>query len=193
MKIDPFGLFKNWYGEELQISRDPIPSACCLSTIGLDGYPNSRFVSLKKVTNDAFIIAGSVSSRKGQEIALCTKVALTFWWTHTQRQVRIQGDAVLIASSLADIYFKDRPRDAQIVCIISKQGEEWDAIESLRHKIETFEKTAGKIKLSRPKGWGGFSIKPVRVEFMDFKENRLHERFLYQKKNGGWITQRLQP
>jgi pyridoxamine 5'-phosphate oxidase len=46
-----------------------------------------------------------LNPRKGHEINLCNKVALTFWWVETERQVRIQGEATQISKALADKYF----------------------------------------------------------------------------------------
>ena len=103
--MDPFLTFEEWYQEELNQTQVNIPSACCLSTNGLDGYPNARFVSLKEITNGAFVVTGPLNSRKGLEISQSSKVSLTFWWTLTERQVRIQGDAETIdaaKSALAD-------------------------------------------------------------------------------------------
>ncbi|WP_299211085.1 pyridoxamine 5'-phosphate oxidase family protein [uncultured Aquimarina sp.] len=77
--MNPFQLFNTWYSEELEKSTASIPSACCLSSNGLDGYPNTRFVSLKEVKDHAFIITGPLKSRKGLEMEKSSKVSLTFW------------------------------------------------------------------------------------------------------------------
>ena len=105
---NPIALFLKWFDEESAMSEANIPSAVCLSTLGLDGFPNARFVSLKKVRNDSFVVTGPLQSRKGIEIEADNKVALTFWWTGTERQVRIQGGASKITESLATIYFDAR-------------------------------------------------------------------------------------
>jgi len=56
--------------EETENSDVRIPSACCMATTGLDGYPNSRIVSLKEVRDGRFIIAVPFDSRKGTEIQI---------------------------------------------------------------------------------------------------------------------------
>jgi pyridoxamine 5'-phosphate oxidase len=109
--MDPIKLFTKWYQEEQHLCNIKIPSACCFSTNGLDGYPNARFVSLKEVLDGRFIITGPVSSRKGREILKSTKTSLSFWWTVTERQVRIQGDATKISDQHADNYFNERSRN----------------------------------------------------------------------------------
>ena len=66
--IDPLQIFNKWYTDELKSTNVRIPTACCLSTIGMDGYPNARFVSMKEIIDGAFIITGPLASRKGLEI-----------------------------------------------------------------------------------------------------------------------------
>lgn len=186
-------IFNAWYKEELNSTTVRIPTACCLSTIGLDGFPNARFVSLKDVIQNRFIVTGTLESRKGNEIGNSGKVALTFWWTKTERQVRIQGNAIKMPTQLADRYFAERNRDSQIVSIVSAQGREISDPVSLTEKYETTEKQFLNKTLKRPDNWGGYEIDPVRIEFMEFKPTRFHERTLYELINGQWTAKQIQP
>lgn len=188
----PLQLFSKWFDEELELSKASIPTAVCLSTNGLDEFPNARFLSLKELIDDSFIITGPVNSRKGIEIENNAKVALTFWWTETERQIRIQGFATKISKQLADKYFEARNRHSQAVSLISEQGKEADDLKIMENKV--FEKVSETIKISRPENWGGFSIKPIRIEFMEFKKTRFHDRKLYEiKDDGGWSLRLIQP
>jgi pyridoxamine 5'-phosphate oxidase len=193
MENNPIEIFKEWYREEQTLSKVRIPSACCLSTNGLDGFPNARFVSLKDILNNHFIITGTQTSRKGIEIDNTEKVALTFWWTETEKQVRIQGNATKIAEQLADDYFSARNKDSQIVSIVSNQGEELHNVEELINAYEEIELKNKNKQLVRPNNWGGYRIEPVRIEFLEFKETRFHERKLFEKQNGNWKLTQLKP
>lgn len=191
--MNPIEKFKKWYDEEAKRTSVRIPSACCLSSIGEDGYPNSRFVSLKEIVENKFVITGSLNSRKGKELLANSKASLIFWWTETERQIRIQGDAIQIENQLADHYFKGRSKESQIVSQISAQGKE---IENLSELITVFEKEKHQNKnteLKRPNDWSGFYIVPKRIEFMEFKENRFHFRELFTCNNGNWNKTILQP
>jgi pyridoxamine 5'-phosphate oxidase len=191
--MNPFQLFNEWNKEELKLTKVRIPSAGCLSTNGLDAFPNSRFVSFKEVVEDAFIVTGPLSSRKGLEISNSNNVALTFWWTETERQIRIQGYAIKISDQMADTYFAERPLDSQIVSLVSQQGEEIESIELLNKKYKEAEVLFSNKTIARPDNWGGYAIKPIRIEFMQFKESRFHERKLYELINGQWKVKQLQP
>jgi len=191
--MDPIVKFENWYKEEAKKSLVRIPSACCLTSIGIDGYPNSRFVSLKEILQNKFVITGSLNSRKGIELLSNPKASLAFWWTETERQVRIQGNSIQIENELADKYFKGRNKESQIVSQISEQGTE---IENLSELIKLFEKQKteyAKIEINRPTDWSGFYIVPKRIEFLEFKKNRFHIRELFINENDNWNKIILQP
>lgn len=193
MEMNPIEYFAGWFKEELNLTKIRIPTACCLSTIGTDGFPNARFVSLKDIVENQFIVTGTLTSRKGIEIKATNKVALTFWWHETARQVRIQGFAMLISTHLADKYFAARKRDSQIVSIVSEQGQTLNNFETLNKKYETIESSLSNKPLTRPENWGGYSIDPFRIEFLEFKSTRFHDRILYELVNEEWTVKQLQP
>ncbi len=191
--MTPIERFNKWFKEELNLTKVRIPAACCLSTIGIDGLPNARFVSLKDVLENNFVVTGPLTSRKGIEINATNKVALTFWWTETERQVRIQGNATKIAVQLADKYFSERNRDSQIVSIVSEQGQEIESNKNLIKKYENLDAKYSNKPLERPVNWGGYSIDPIRLEFLEFKPTRFHSRKLYELIEGKWIIKHIQP
>jgi pyridoxamine 5'-phosphate oxidase len=191
--MSPFDIFNSWYSEETNQTTVRIPSACCLSTIGLDGYPNARFVSLKELHDSKFIFTGNLATRKGAEIDSIMKVALTFWWPNTERQVRIQGDASRISSEWADRYFMERNRESQIVSLVSKQGQLIEDLEHLNKQFDEVEISFRGKQIQRPENWGGYSVNPQRIEFLEFKESRFHNRTLYTNNEGRWKAIYLQP
>jgi pyridoxamine 5'-phosphate oxidase len=193
METSPIKIFKEWFSEELHLTKLSIPTACCLSTIGTDNYPNARFVSLKGIGESNFIVTGTITSLKGIEINLVNKVALTFWWTETERQVRVQGNANTLDSNLADKYFSERNRDSQIVSIVSNQGQKLKDIRELNEKYQEVETTLSNQALTRPENWSGYSIDPIRIEFLEFKPTRFHNRKLFELENGQWRQTELQP
>lgn len=193
METNPISIFKEWFDQELNKSKVRIPTACCLSTIGIDNYPNSRFVSLKGIVENNFIVTGTLTSKKGIEIDETNKVALTFWWTETERQIRVQGNAIPISKKLADKYFAERNRDIQIVSIVSNQGQQLYDIDTLNKEYQETEKTFSNQLLTRPENWSGYSIEPIRIDFLAFKPTRFHDRKLYQLVNGQWTKTDLQP
>lgn len=191
--MNPISKFENWYKEELSRSKVEIPSACCLSTIGLDGFPNARFVSFKSLINNTFIFTGSVKSRKGLELNENSKAALTFWWTETERQVRIQGTCSPLEKHLADHYFSLRNKDSQLISLAFQQGKPISNKSALHEIFNSKKKHYSDEDIPIPADWGGFKIDPLRIEFLEFEQSRLHLRELYSKKGDLWTSEILQP
>lgn len=189
--MNPIDLFTNWFNEEMKLSKLSVPTAVCLSTIGTDNFPNARFISFKEIVDNCFIITGTFNSRKGIEIERNNKVALTFWWTETERQVRIQGTATKIANLLADKYFSDRDLSSQIISSISEQGKPIENLKLLEDRI--LEASLTNTKIQKPENWGGYSIDPIRIEFMEFKKSRFHNRKCFELENEKWTTKQIQP
>ena len=186
-------LFNNGLEREMQVHKQKLPYACCLSTEGLDGFPNGRFVFLKEIKNEEFVITGTLTSRKGEEINYNNKVALTFWWPETQQQVRIQGEARLISGSVLDSYFNERNRESQIVSVVSDQGKELHDLNELILKFDTVANNTEISEIRRPDNWGGYAIVPFRIEFLVFSESRFHDRTLYERKDQIWQKKKIQP
>jgi pyridoxamine 5'-phosphate oxidase len=107
--------------------------------------------------------------------------------------VRVQGNATAINDKLADKYFSERNRDSQIVSIVSHQGQQLNDMEALNQRYHDIETAFSNQPLTRPENWGGFSIEPVRIEFLEFKSTRFHDRKLYQLVQGQWTQTELQP
>jgi len=190
---EPFHTFCTWLHKHVTTTTSEHPFACVLSTIGLDGYPNARNLALKEVKAPYFIITGSTHSRKAKEINTNPKVALTFWWEESNRQIRVQGTASPINEETAQFYFNNRSRISQLISSISKQGAPLDAIEDLKKNIEAYEQQLGETAVPCPPDWGGYQIQPKRIEFLEFKTSRLHRRTLYMEENDHWSVSLLQP
>lgn len=186
-------LFNNGLEREMQVHKQKLPYACCLSTEGLNGFPNARFVSLKEIRNEEFVITGTLTSRKGEEINYNNKVALTFWWPETQQQVRIQGEARLISGLVLDSYFNERNRESQIVSVVSDQGKELHDLNELILKFDAVANNTEISEIRRPDNWGGYAIVPFRIEFLVFSESRFHDRTLYERKDQIWQKKKIQP
>lgn len=118
---------------------------------------------------------------------------MTFWWPETERQVRVQGNAIQINNDLADKLFGERSRESRIVSMVSDQGKELNDIKELYRKYDDIAANSAGQPLERPENWSGYFIEPIRVEFMEFKSTRFHHRKLFEIKNDGWKLTELQP
>ncbi|MGJ8593633.1 MAG: pyridoxamine 5'-phosphate oxidase [Aquaticitalea sp.] len=190
----PMQQFQTWFHEVDANFDDGETNAMTISTIGLDGYPKSRVVLLKKFGNDGFIFYTNYESEKGKAIANNPHVSLSFFWHQVERQVIIKGKAVKIAENLSDSYFESRPRGSQLGALVSHQSEVVANREVLEKQLHQLEAEYKGKEIPRPDYWGGFIVKPVEIEFWQGRPNRLHDRIRYKLDSGfSWQIERLSP
>lgn len=168
------------------------PNAFVLSTASSEGRPSGRAVLMKGTTENSLIFYTSLESRKSQEIKGNPRVAATFTWLALHRQVRIEGEAVLVPDHIADEYFATRPRGAQVAAHASRQSQVASSREELESIFAERDASLGEV-IPRPDSWGGWEIVPDSVEFWQGRENRFHDRLRYVKTDTGWSVERLQP
>jgi pyridoxamine 5'-phosphate oxidase len=191
---NPMELFQKWFYEVDASGTVDETNAMTIATIGLDGYPKSRVVLLKKYTHEGFIFYTNYNSEKGKAILHNPNVCLSFFWPIAERQVIIKGKAEKIAENLSDGYFESRPRGSQLGALVSNQSEEVEDRNELEAKLLLLEKTFEGKTIERPKHWGGFLVKPVDMEFWQGRANRLHDRIRYKlDEDCNWNIARLAP
>jgi pyridoxamine 5'-phosphate oxidase len=65
--------------------------------------------------------------------------------------------------------------------------------EELDRAMAKVEARFAGVEVLRPPHWGGFLVRPQRVELWQGRPNRLHDRVRYQRDGDGWRTERLAP
>ena len=190
-KKNPFELFNNWYdlASETEIND---PNAMTLSTI-LNNQPSSRVVLLKSHDEEGFVFYTNSNSKKGKSINENNNIALNFHWKTQNRQVRIEGQAKIVSSEVADSYFNSRPRGSQIGAWSSNQSEELISRSELIDKIKKSETKYIDQDIPRPLHWNGYLVKPKLIEFWQEMPFRIHDRVLYTLLNNNWEIKKLYP
>lgn len=191
---DPINLFHQWFHEVEDFGGIEEVNAMTVSTIGLDGFPKSRVVLLKKYSEEGFIFYTNYNSEKGKAITNNPNVCLSFFWHSMERQVIIKGIAEKTPTNISDGYFESRPDGSKFGAIVSNQSEVIPSRAFLEDKLKQLELDSQGKEILRPEFWGGFLIKPVEVEFWQGRPNRLHDRIRYQlQPDYSWKTDRLSP
>ena len=184
-------LYKLW--SAICNHRPADSNAMTLATVDKNGKPSTRTVLLKSVDERGFIFFTNYDSRKGRELAENPNAALTFFWSDLERQVCIAGSVIKLPVAESEAYFKSRPRGSQLAAWASNQSEIVPDRATLEAKWRELEvKFPAEIPL--PPNWGGFILRPERIEFWQGRPSRLHDRFNYAKQSdGSWKIERLSP
>ena len=184
-------LYKLWHAF---LGHQPVDvNAMVLATADKDGKPSCRTVLLKAVDERGFIFFTNYDSRKGRELTENPNAALTFFWPDLERQVCVAGTVSKLPLSESENYFKSRPRGSRLAAWASNQSDVVANRAALEKKWNEMEaKFPQEIPL--PPNWGGFVLKPERIEFWQGRLNRLHDRFTYTRQpNDSWKLERLSP
>ena len=190
---DPLTQFQRWVDAAIAAEL-PEPLAAALATADAHGTPSVRMILIRGIAADGLRFYTNHESRKGQDLADNPQAALTVWWPGVERQVRCSGPVRQLTEAESTAYFASRPRESQLGARASRQGQPTPSREALEAALAA-ETTAhqGDTPIELPRFWGGYLLTPVRWEFWQGRQNRLHDRFEYLPSGATWEIRRLQP
>jgi len=190
---DPVAQFKLWFDQAV-LAEAREPNAMTVATVGGDGRPSARMMLLKGFEAGQFVFYTNRESRKGHELALNPHVALVFYWSELERQVRVEGDVTPLGDAEADVFFRIRPRGSQLGAWASAQSTVLEGRHELERRLAEAERRFGGGEVTRPPYWGGFGLTPAMLEFWQGRPSRLHDRLRYTRAaDGSWRRERLSP
>jgi pyridoxamine 5'-phosphate oxidase len=168
-------------------------NAMTLATVDKAGRPSARAVLLKGVDERGFIFFTNYDSRKGRQLAENPNAALTFFWPDLVRQVCVAGTVTKLPPMESEAYFKSRPMGSRLAAWASNQSSVVaDRAVLEKRWNEMAAQFPGDVPL--PPNWGGYILKPERIEFWQGRLNRLHDRFCYTRQaDNSWRLERLSP
>jgi pyridoxamine 5'-phosphate oxidase len=189
---DPIKQFQIWFNDAIT-AKLPLPEAMTLATATPDGKPSARMVLLKQVDHDGFVFFTNYRSAKAEQLDANPYAALVFYWSQLDRQVRVEGSVVRTSEQESRDYFKTRPRESQIGAWASAQSQAISGRDVLERRAQELEDLYAGREVDCPEYWGGYRLRPERIEFWKSRIGRLHDRILYQRDPSGWSISRLAP
>lgn len=189
----PMEQFTRWWDEAVESKIEEV-NAMTLATSTPNGHPSSRIVLLKGYTPEGFIFFTNYQSRKGSEIEANPNVSLLFFWKELERQVVVEGSAEKVSEADSDAYFLSRPAGSRIGAWSSPQSTTIAGRHVIEENVRKYrEQFPDDNNIPRPPHWGGYIVKPVKIEFWQGRSSRLHDRILFTQQGGEWRVERLAP
>ena len=192
LAADPMEQFRAWLGAAREAGIYE-PEAMTVSTVDADGRPAARYVLLRGLDERGFCFYTNYDSAKGRALAAHPYAALTFGWLEIHRSVRAEGAVERLSEAESDAYFAARPRAARISAWASPQSKVIAARDVLEQAFADADRRFADAEVPRPPHWGGFLVRPERVELWQGRAGRLHDRLRYERDGDGWRIERLAP
>jgi len=190
----PLLQFEQWFQQAVK-DQVPEPNAAALATVDASLQPRCRMVLLKYFDHSGFVFFSNYQSAKGKELEANPRAAMTFWWTQSERQVRIEGVVNQLDPNHSDQYFHHRDRESQLAAAASPQSQVLASRQELENYFSALQQQySDNQPIERPAHWGGYVLSPTRYEFWQGRSHRMHDRFVYVADNEHqWQVMRLAP
>jgi pyridoxamine 5'-phosphate oxidase len=189
---DPIELFGDWFHAARE-SGILLPESMSLATATADGAPSVRMVLLKTFDERGFVFYTNYDSRKATELEANPRAALCLHWGVLERQVRVEGAVERVSHEESQRYFDTRARGSRIGAWASRQSEPLPERRELEERVRRYDAEYPGDAVPLPSFWGGYLVRPTRIEFWQGKADRLHERLVFDRAGDGWSTLRLYP
>jgi pyridoxamine 5'-phosphate oxidase len=193
LPADPMDLFDRWMADVVRADL-PEPTAMVLATVSADQRPRARMVLLKDSDAAGFTFYTNRTSRKASDLAEVPQACLVFPWYPMQRQVIVEGSVTPMSTADSEPYFHSRPRGSQLSAWASRQSTVLASRADLEQRYADLERRWPEgTQVPMPDFWGGYRLRPERMEFWQGRPSRLHDRFRYTRQGPGWDVRRLSP
>jgi pyridoxamine 5'-phosphate oxidase len=200
-RLDVADLAPTWYDQlrdwlaEAGAAGLAEPNGMVLATVDTTGAPTTRSVLCKTIDERGIVFFTNYTSAKSRDLRTNQHASVTFPWYALQRQVHLRGTVVQVSREETAAYWATRPRGSQLGAWASPQSVVMSGRRALDDSLEAITRRfADAAEIPVPRHWGGWLLRPERVEFWQGRPNRMHDRLTYDHQlDGRWAHSRLAP
>lgn len=170
------------------------PNAMVLATADPHGHASSRTVLCKGIDERGVVFYTNYTSAKSHDLAATRFASATFPWFGMQRQAHVRGTVEKVSAEETAAYWAGRPRGSQLGAWASPQSRAVNGRGALETALANVERQfANTDQVPVPPHWGGWRIQPETVEFWQGRQDRMHDRLVFQQRGYEWEVRRLAP
>lgn len=189
----PIDIFEDWMTFAKGQSTIREPTAMSVGTYDPSKGVHVRVVLCKFWTEAGFTFFTNYNSQKGQDLEKTPSAGAVFYWDPLFRQIKISGSVEKTSREVSKNYWQSRARGSQLSQYISHQSQPVASREILQQATERSEKDFDGKEIPCPEHWGGYLLRPKAIEFWIGQPNRLHDRHVFENRQGNWTYCRLYP
>ena len=171
------------------------PNAMVLATVDTNGSPSSRTVLCKSIDSRGIVFYTNYTSAKSRDLRSNRWVSVTFPWYGLHRQAHLRGEVEQVSRAETAAYWATRPRGSQLGAWASPQSVVLSTRRVLEDSLHAITSRFADVdEVPVPPHWGGWLLRPDRVEFWQGRRDRLHDRLVYDYTDDRrWVVRRLAP
>lgn len=176
------------------------PAAMSLATATPEGDPTARIVFMRHLDDGGPSFVTNKASGKVRDITANPRVCATVTWLPLFRAIQFHGVAVALERELLQTFWDQRPRGSQVTMAASHMSQPVAQRAELQRMFddEALRHPDGEA-FPMPDDFVGYRIACRRVEFLNGRENRLHDRLVFTSDGTlglgapGWHLHRVMP
>jgi pyridoxamine 5'-phosphate oxidase len=198
--LDESQLSATWYAQlqhwldEARNAGLPEANAMVLATSDTSGHPSSRTVLCKGIDERGVVFFTNYTSSKSHDLLATRFACATFPWFAMQRQAHVRGTVEKVSPAETATYWASRPRGSQLGAWASPQSRAVTSRATLESALANVERQfADAERVPVPPHWGGWRIRPQTVEFWQGRQDRMHDRLVFELAVDDWRIRRLAP
>lgn len=184
---------QHWLDEAVRAGL-PEANAMVLATADPQGQPSSRTVLCKGLDSRGVVFYTNYTSSKSHDLLATRYASATFPWFAMHRQAHVRGTVEKVSHAETAAYWASRPRGSQLGAWASPQSRAVQSRATLNAALANVERQfADAERVPVPPHWGGWRIRPQRVEFWQGRRDRMHDRLVFELTGETWQLRRVAP
>lgn len=193
---DPFAELMRLHQEAIA-ADDPSAWFAVVATVGSDGYPCCRTLTLRTIGKNRLTFHVNARSPKIRHLEENGKIEILFLWPKMLRQVRVRGQANWEQDEDLAQAWRSKPQGCRVADLMHAHCLEQSSVISGRNTL--LMEQARAFGLLGPDGdvpttVVTLSLVPDYLEiWIASPEDRLHDRRRYLRRDSSWLLQHLVP